>query len=118
LTEAGTVPYFARIDVIDMLGLVDAEIARVGGALHEAHDADIVLNRQPSLILLGVADDGATSRGIWPPDQQILESPEFHRHYDELRRWPRRIPSGFGLKTTEAWMVLFERTGAEAKDSP
>ena len=109
LTEAGAVPWVADRPVIDMLGLVDAEIAQVGGALHEAFDAQSVLRREPDWILLGVVEpEPGTMTGVWPPDQQILLAPGFQSAYAEARRWPRGFP--LGLNQQPGAMVLFERT--------
>jgi hypothetical protein len=51
---AGKVPYYSRLDSIDMLGLTDAHIGHRPAARfsvgHNKHDADYVLGRGPDLM--------------------------------------------------------------------
>ena len=54
---AGAIPYYARRPAVDMLGLVDRHIARVGKvtptepAGHQRSDTDYVLSRRPDYII-------------------------------------------------------------------
>ncbi|HZL85148.1 MAG TPA: hypothetical protein VFD07_07185 [Candidatus Krumholzibacteria bacterium] len=86
---AGSLPYFARLPVIDMLGLTDAHIARaqpdrrqwIG---HEKGDGAYVLSRRPHIIILG-GPEGSVTPWHFPGDRQIAAAPEFQRDY-ALRR--------------------------------
>ncbi len=107
-TEAGIVPYCSRLRFIDMLGLVDPHIASLPGGLHEKFDAGYVLGRQPRYILLGVTHeegpDGWPARGIWHPDDQMLNHPDFRDQYAPRHTWERPFP-----EPDTILMVLYER---------
>jgi hypothetical protein len=105
LTEVGVIPYVARRDSLDLFGLTDAEIARVGGGLHESFDGALVLRRAPGFMLLVVRHD----EGVFPPDRDLLARPEFHEQYEEVQRWPRSLPVPKSVGSLEAWMVLYRR---------
>ena len=58
VTTAGAIPYYSRLETIDMLGITDRHIARrempeMGSGLagHEKHDMAYVLSRKPTYIL-------------------------------------------------------------------
>jgi hypothetical protein len=103
---AGAIPYFSRLEAIDMLGLNDRTIARRempdlgrGHAGHEKYDIDYVLSRQPTYVVIGVY---GLSRELLAPQQYIrpyyvaetemLGSPEFRQRYVAKRAW---TPSGY-----------------------
>jgi len=82
---AGSLPYFAELPVIDMLGLTDAHIARVRPDQrqwigHEKGDGAYVLSRHPDLIVLG-GPQGSATPWPFPGDQQIVAAAEFQRDY-------------------------------------
>ncbi len=82
---AGSLPYFAQLPVIDMLGLTDAHIARVNPDRrqwigHEKGDGVYVLSRRPHIIILG-GPEGSATPWHFPGDRQIAASPEFQRDY-------------------------------------
>ncbi|MDX2177407.1 MAG: hypothetical protein SF028_13155 [Candidatus Sumerlaeia bacterium] len=108
MSEAGVVPYYSGLRLIDMLGLVDREIAEGDGGLHAEYDADSVLRRAPRFILLGFTDTPAGPAPTWPPDRQMCEHPRFREEYAELRQWPRWMTDGFGGRL-QGRMVLYER---------
>ena len=65
---AGAIPYFSRLPTIDMLGLNDIHIAHEGerasssGAGHDRFDAQYVLSKQPTFVVLSpMYEDGAKS---------------------------------------------------------
>ena len=105
LTEVGVIPCEARRDSLDVFGLTDAEIARVGGGLHESFDGALVLRRAPEFMLLVQRHD----EGVFPPDRDLLARPEFHEQHEEERRWPRSLPVPASVGSLEAWMVLYRR---------
>lgn len=107
LSEAGVVPYLTRMRVIDMLGLVDREIAALPGGLHQKHDADSVLRRAPRFILLGFTETPEGPRPTWAADGEVSVHPEFERHYAERQRWPRTMTDG--RQPQPGAMILYER---------
>lgn len=108
---AGSLPYFARLPVIDMLGLTDRHIARAvpdrsQWTGHEKGDGAYVLRRRPQIIILG-GPEGSEEPWPFPGDRQIAASPAFRAVY----RMRRVALDGFDF-------VFYERTetnaGAEA----
>jgi arabinofuranosyltransferase len=84
---AGVVPYFARMEVIDPLGLNDYHIARhpiadrgQGWVGHELGDGSYVLDHKPDLILVSTyqGDMGLAA------DQQLLADPRFAANYQRI----------------------------------
>ena len=80
----GAVPYWAKIDCLDMFGLTDPHIARVRSAEwgegklgHETRDAEYVLSRRPDIILFG------TPGGYEPDayDATMQDMPAFRDNY-------------------------------------
>jgi arabinofuranosyltransferase len=81
---AGVVPYFARMEVIDPLGLNDYHIARhpiadrgQGWVGHELGDGTYVLDHKPDLLLLS----DFRSTVFFPADVQLVNDPRFATHY-------------------------------------
>ncbi len=83
---AGTIPYYSKLPVVDMLGLNDVTIAHravadmgAGLAGHEKGDGAYVLARNPAVIQFH------SSVGRLKPsfrsDRELFELPEFHRKY-------------------------------------
>jgi len=110
LSEAGVVPYTSRLRVIDMLGLMDPEIAKLPGGLHQKFDANVVLKRKPRFILIGkiIIDD--EERITWDSDRQMMASAEFQQNYVAARRWPRFMSDSTVGPRRDGFMVLYERT--------
>jgi arabinofuranosyltransferase len=84
---AGSIPYYSRRRVIDMLGLNDRHIAHreiatmgQGSPGHEKGDGQYILARRPDIIQFG------SSLGSAEPfllsDREIYAAPEFHRLYE------------------------------------
>jgi hypothetical protein len=108
-TEAGVLPYTARLPFIDMLGLVDRHIASLPGGLHQKWDADYVLGRAPRWIVLGVVETSTGDAGAWAPDQALLAHPDFLRLYRPVGRWPRLMPPPDFNGLLPGAMILYER---------
>ena len=111
---AGTIPYFSRLRVIDMMGLNDRAIAKRRDLPEdwrgiEKGDGRYVLSLRPDFVQLG------SYRGSPVPlflsDIELYASPEFHRLYEyvrfevepglELRIWRRRALPGEPLGAEE-----------------
>lgn len=108
-TEAGVIPYHARMRFLDMLGLVDAHIASLPGGLHEKYDPGYVLSRRPDYIVLGVTLADGTERGTWPPDALLFEDETFRAGYREVARWQRPMPTPDYEHIQPGAMILYER---------
>jgi hypothetical protein len=91
LGEAGIIPYYARdIHVIDILGLMDTHIAHLPGLLHYKGDAEYVLKKDPSYIVLLVSKDSdGKIRHAIPPMQQFLDNKFFNENYQLIRTQKR-----------------------------
>jgi arabinofuranosyltransferase len=84
--EAGVVPYYTRLPVLDFHGLMDLHIARLPGAMHRKFDAAYVFARRPKYVLLLVnrAADGKLSSDFLY-SRALLEDSRFTREYSPLR---------------------------------
>ncbi|MCC5874809.1 MAG: hypothetical protein JJU11_01190 [Candidatus Sumerlaeia bacterium] len=112
-TEAGVLPYYGELRFLDMLGLVDAYIASLPGSMHEKLDADYVLDRAPKFIVLGITITDEGEEGSWAPDRLLLEHPDFHQQYTEIKRWDRHMAPADYSHLLQGANVLYER-----KDAP
>jgi hypothetical protein len=82
--EAGIVPFTSRRHFIDMLGIVDPQIARMKKGLHQKYDAAYVLSREPDYILLHITKD--TGEGVYDSSRDMLARAEFHHDFEEAHR--------------------------------
>ena len=100
---AGSIPYYSRLPVIDMMGLNDQTIARrrelpEGWKGIEKGDGRYVLSRRPDYIQLG--SFLGSPAPLFLSDIELFASEEFHRRYQlvsfeidpetTLRIWRRR----------------------------
>jgi hypothetical protein len=88
---AGSIPYWSRLPVLDMLGLTDRHLARSRSDVHswighERGDAAYVLQRRPAIVIWG-GPEGSPEPGPFPGDHQLAASAEFHAAY-EIERVP------------------------------
>lgn len=109
---AGTIPYYSKRPVIDMLGLNDTQIAHRhmprmgrGQAGHEKGDGAYVLSRKPDIIHFASSLGGRKPRFIG--DREIASDPAFKRDY-VYREF--RLPSGRKLG-------FYERRSASAEST-
>jgi hypothetical protein len=90
--EAGIIPYYTQLPILDLHGLMDPYIARLPGALHRKYDGDYVFRRKPKYVFLLVrrADDGKlTSDHVYA--KALLEDRRFSERYSPLRDFGRAI---------------------------
>jgi arabinofuranosyltransferase len=97
--EAGVIPYYTGLPVLDMFGLMDPHIAHLKGVLHIKFDPEYVLDREPRYVFLVfvVHPNG----GRVPSHRHgaiLLKSPRFLREYS--------VAQDFGTS------VLYARTRA------
>lgn len=52
LGEAGIIPYYTRLPILDLYGLTDAHIAHLSGVMHRKFDADYFFARDPEYTFL------------------------------------------------------------------
>jgi len=50
--EAGVIPYYTQLPIVDMFGLMDPHIAHLHGVRHRKFDVDYVLDRHPRYVFL------------------------------------------------------------------
>lgn len=82
LGEAGLIPYYSKLRIIDFYGLTDTQIAHLRGLLHYKSDAEYILSREPDYVILILAvDDAGIVRYAGPPMQAFLDSERFHQEY-------------------------------------
>ena len=99
VNPAGIVPYYSELYSIDMLGLNNKIIARLGkkdftqAMGHQKGDGDYVLSLKPTYIFLGaLSPEDYFQKEPKPPypevvflgDKQILSHPEFEKNYELL----------------------------------
>ncbi|CAN5460825.1 hypothetical protein BH09SUM1_BH09SUM1_24140 [soil metagenome] len=107
-SEAGIMPYYSRLRFIDMLGLVDAHIAALPGALHQKQDAGYVLGQRPDFIVLGLIETPEGLQEQWGPDREIFHHPDFVRDYVEATRIPRFMDDG-EWRLLNGLMIIYRR---------
>jgi arabinofuranosyltransferase len=84
--EAGVIPYYTELPVLDMFGLLDAHIAHLPGIRHQKFDVNYVLDRRPRYVLLLVyRDDKGRLGSNYPHGRALLKEPRFHRDYATLK---------------------------------
>jgi hypothetical protein len=95
VNTAGSVPYYSRLRVIDMLGLNDAHIGHrqldLGKGIpgHEKADGAYVLARRPDYIQLG--SPLGSRRAQFLSDRELWRHPAFHQAYADTAF---ALPSG------------------------
>jgi hypothetical protein len=103
---AGAMPYFSELPALDMLGLNDAHIAHrempgmgSGPVGHEKYDANYVLGRAPTYIVIGVYDlapQPVPLQNLIAPDyaveHELLRHRDFRAHY---RPRVAHVPGGY-----------------------
>jgi hypothetical protein len=87
-STAGSIPYYSRLPVIDMMGLNDRTIARRrdlpdGWKGIEKGDGRYVLSRRPDYIQLGSYLGSPTP--LFLSDIELFASEDFHRQYELVR---------------------------------
>lgn len=88
---AGSIPFFAKLTTIDMLGLCDAVIAHrqlpvgYGTPGHEKGDGRYVLSRMPDYVQFGSSSGSAHPTFLG--DRELYNLPEFRRDY-VLKTYP------------------------------
>lgn len=102
--EAGVVPYYTKLPVLDLFGLMDRHIARRPGRMHLKFDADYVFSRQPKYLLLLAR---RTTSGRLHSD---------HFHAQRLLGDPR-LTERYRARRTFETAVLFERIDEPALDA-
>ena len=84
--EAGVIPYYTKLPILDLHGLMDPYVARLPGAMHRKYDGDYVFRRKPRYVFLLVrraADGKLSSDHVYA--QGLLEDPRFSERYGPLR---------------------------------
>ncbi|CAA0114150.1 Uncharacterised protein [BD1-7 clade bacterium] len=122
VNHAGALPYaLADHNVIDMVGLNDAHIARAKGHMHRKYDVDYVLEQAPDLVILNSrtlpgSQGVAYHTGYWAGETALVEHPDFYRYYqwvpafDTRWQWQMGPPYGWFYEAApESWIQVFVR---------
>jgi len=86
LGEAGIVPYYTKLPILDLHGLMDPYIASLRGGLHRKYDGDYVFRRKPKYLFLPInrAPDGKlTSQHFYA--SALLGDRRFSDAYEPLK---------------------------------
>ena len=116
-SEAGALPYYSRLDFVDMLGLVDAHLAALPGGIHEKHDAEYVLSRQPDYIALAWVDEADGAWPAWEADGEMARNQRFQAEYTEAARFPRLMPTA-NWEMRGGHLVIYERADTSNQGAP
>jgi len=99
--DAGAVPFFSRLRVIDLWGLNDATIAQLPGEFGDRPGtASYTLGRRPDAIVLWnlvpIRDGPQRGRihGAQPFDRELAQHPDFQRDYRFVREFVFRPRQG------------------------
>jgi arabinofuranosyltransferase len=90
--EAGIIPYLTERRFLDLLGIVDAHLARQPGAMHSKMDVDYVVNQwRPDWVLILSTPDVEGEPIHWhsPATAILVGSEPFQSHYTEVHQIPR-----------------------------
>jgi len=88
IAEAGIIPYYTKLPVLDLFGLVDPHIARTPGAMHNKFDLAYVLSRSPEhFFLVGHRTADGTFNWDQNHSRTLNTSPEFQERYHVLREF-------------------------------
>lgn len=128
VNHAGALPWaLPAFDVIDMVGLNDAHIARVEGGIHQKHDADYVLSLKPDLIVLNSRTKPGTGGiwyhpGYWQGETALVEHPGFEQYQPlgepvvwnwRMPRWWWQVPFPYFLilpdDAIDSWIMVYQR---------
>lgn len=90
LGDVGALPYYSGLQVIDLYGLVNPDIARLPGAslYSEGIDTAAILARKPRYIVLESHPPGEPFRGLKRVDQKLYLEPDFQKEYVLVLRAP------------------------------
>lgn len=90
--EAGIIPYYVDLPVLDMNALMDAHLSHLKGTIHRKFDVDYVLARRPKYVLLLVDRDAAgnISAHYWYA-KLLLSEPRFFAQYRTLKDFGSEI---------------------------
>ena len=113
-TEAGVIPYYSKLEFIDMLGLVDRHIAALPGGLHQKFDGAYVIGRRPDFVVLQFTETPQGEKPTWAPDLSLFQQPDFHGLYREVAAFPRPVPdtsTGRRWGMTAGWLRIYRRVG-------
>lgn len=125
VNHAGALPWaLPDFDVIDMVGLNDAHIARVEGNMHKKYDPDYVLSLKPALVILNSrvrpGTDGVWYHtGYWSGETALVEHPDFadYQPTELAYAWDWHMPFPYSVfarnKKLTSWILVYRRQPAE-----
>jgi len=87
LGDAGAIPYFSSVTILDMMGLMDEHISRLKAEQYfQKFDVEYLLSHEPDwLMLMGyLEENGSIFKDLSflvPYGVEVFEHPEFREHY-------------------------------------
>jgi hypothetical protein len=93
--EAGIVPFYTGMRLLDLHGLMDPYVANLPGSRHRKFDLHYVLGKRPKyafLLATRLPDGSLTSTALY--SRELLASPEFHAQYRVLQQFPHSVVYG------------------------
>lgn len=121
VNHAGALPWaLPKFDVVDMVGLNDAHIARAQGRLHHKYDTAYVLAMRPDFIILNSRTRPGTAgiwyhKGYWSGEDALVDHPDFIRDYepsDMVAEWHWHVPFPYDLVVGDvetSWILVYRR---------
>jgi len=91
VTDAGAIPYYSGLYIIDLVGIVDPVISRKSGKFYYKTDADYVMRKKPTFIELHISGSDfiyKNPKGTWPGDERIVNHPDFRKYYVPITEDP------------------------------
>jgi hypothetical protein len=92
LGEAGVIPYYTKLPILDLYGLMDPHVSHLRGAMHKKYDPDYIFVRKPKYVLLivtRVPDGKLTSDHVYV--LALLADPRFAETYAPLHDFGKAI---------------------------
>ncbi len=96
LGEAGIIPYYANVRVLDMFGLMDTHLAHLPGGPFDKFDVTYVLGRKPQYVLLAhvVHEPTGALSSIHFYARALWADPRFAQQYAPVREFADNPDAG------------------------
>lgn len=89
VNPVGAIPYYSRLNTLDMTGLTDSHIAHLKmGGLHQKYDSAYILSYHPDFIILIGRYDPETRvyQATWVGEEDLFHNPEFQSEYQPIHQ--------------------------------
>jgi len=103
----GALGYYSEFKILDMVGLIDPDIAKQNKRFHEKYDVEAVLSKKPDYVILTSRTKPTETVFVsdyWIGETALYNHPEFRANYF---RWKKTWQYTFNNKTE--YLAVFER---------